>query len=72
MYRKIKEKVKEGRQKTEFHRYPLVLVVHFHIVPLPGDSGFWVAPWRDALHHCRLPCCHHHVTGGLSKIIPEN
>lgn len=60
------------RQIERTHSDPLVVVVDFHVVPLPGDGGLWVAPRGDALHDRRLPCRHDYVTGCLPEVIPQD
>lgn len=65
----LKTKKEEG---TQTHRDPVILVRDLHVVSLPGDGGFRVAPRGDALHDGRLPCRHHHVAGRLTEVVPQN
>lgn len=54
------------------HGYPVILVCDLDVVPFPGDCRFWVTSGGDALHYGRLACCHHHIAGRLTEVIPQN
>lgn len=54
------------------YRDPLISVVDPDIVPLPGDGGFGVTSGGNALHHRWLARRHHHIAGGLTKVVSQN
>lgn len=69
-----KEEKEQARRMSEKQTYsdPLVSVIDFYIVSLPGDGGLRVATWGNTLHYGWLSCRYNHVARSLSEIIPQN
>lgn len=56
----------------ETHRDAVILVADAGIVPLPGDGGLRVTAGGNTLQDRWLTGCHHHITGGLAEVIPQD
>ena len=58
--------------RSQTHRDTFVLGAEADVVPLPGDVGLRVSTRGNALQHGGFPSRHHHVTGGLPEVIPQD